>query len=139
MKSVDLESFKNSNGKVEVILKMVFTDSNEDPAASLRSSMADGMLGQLAVDPTSLKFVEVKPSKVIVYRRTKGRILKRRVVISESYAQTTPTFHNEHTQYLNFPDVSSNQHEKVIFANIYGEFSEPRPRFCRRREFCQLF
>lgn len=66
MKSVDLESFKNSNGKVEVILKMVFTDSNKDPAASLRSSMADGMLGQLAVDPTSLKFVEVKPSKVIV-------------------------------------------------------------------------
>jgi hypothetical protein len=47
---------------------------------------------------------------------TKGRVTNRRV-ISESYdigelcsnhAQTTPTFPNDHTQFLNSPDVSLN-------------------------------
>ena len=53
---------------------------------------------------------------------TKRRVIKRRV-ISESYdfgelcmnhAQTTPTFTNDHTQYLNSLDVFLNVHERVI-------------------------
>ena len=60
MKSVQFESFQNVNGKVKVVLMMVFSDSNTDPASRLRSSIADGMLGQIAVDPSSLNFVHVK-------------------------------------------------------------------------------
>ena len=66
MKSVNFESFQNSNGKVKVLLRMVFAESNTDPAAILTSSMANGMLGQLAVDPTSLEFIETKQSKCYV-------------------------------------------------------------------------
>jgi hypothetical protein len=60
MKSVAFESFQDVNGKVKVTLKMVFSASNTDPAAGLRSSMADGMLGQYAVDPASLDFAQVQ-------------------------------------------------------------------------------
>ena len=60
IKSVQLESLQNSNGKVKVVLNMVFSGSNTDPASRLRSSMADGMLGKLAVDPSSLEFVNVE-------------------------------------------------------------------------------
>ena len=41
--------------------------------------------------------------------------LSRRVMISESYVQTTPTFPNDHTQFLNSPDVPLNWHERVMF------------------------
>ena len=60
MKSVQLESLQDSNGKVEVVLKMVFSGSNTDPASRLKSSIADGMLGQIAVDPSSLDFVNIE-------------------------------------------------------------------------------
>ena len=39
---------------------------------------------------------------------TKGRVTNRRVMISESYVRTTPTFPNDHTQFRNSPDVSLN-------------------------------
>jgi hypothetical protein len=39
---------------------------------------------------------------------TKGRVTNQRVMISESYVQATPTFPNDHTQFLNSPDVSLN-------------------------------
>ena len=60
MKSVTLESFQDSNGKVQVVLKMVFSDSNKDPSSILKASIADGKLGQIAVDPNSLQFREAK-------------------------------------------------------------------------------
>ena len=60
MKNVQVESFQDANGKVKVQLKMIFTGSNNDPSAALKSSMADGKLGQIAVDPSSLTFVEKK-------------------------------------------------------------------------------
>ena len=60
MKGVVFESFQNVNGQVKVMLKMVFAASNADPAAALKASIADGMLGPYAVDPSSLEFAEVK-------------------------------------------------------------------------------
>jgi hypothetical protein len=60
MKRVDFESFQDVNGEVKVTHKMIFNASNTDPAAGLRSSMADGMLGQYAVDPASLDFAQVQ-------------------------------------------------------------------------------
>ena len=54
---------------------------------------------------------------------TKRRVMKRRVIL-ESYdfgelcvnhAQTTPTFTNDYTQFLNSLDVFLNWHERVIF------------------------
>jgi hypothetical protein len=60
MKSIQLESFQDENGKVEVVLVMVFSAANTDPSARLKSSIADGMLGQIAVDPSSLDFANVE-------------------------------------------------------------------------------
>ena len=57
---------------------------------------------------------------------TKRRVMKRRGIL-ESYdfgelrvnhAQTTPTFTNDHTQFLNSLDVFLNGHERVTFDAI---------------------
>ena len=58
LKSIDLNKFESSGGKVKVLLKMTFDDSNEDPGAKLKASLSDGKLGNIDVDKNSLSWTE---------------------------------------------------------------------------------
>ena len=54
MKGAKVVGFKKVNGKVKVVTVMTFDDSNEDPGAALRETVADGTLGELSVDPDTV-------------------------------------------------------------------------------------
>ena len=74
--------------------------------------------------------------------------MKRRVILERydfgelcvNHAQTTPTFTNDHTQFLNSLDVFLNGHERVIFDVTHEDvfYNSPFSRFWRSRELCQF-
>lgn len=58
MKGIELEKFEQNGELVKAVLRMTFESTNTNPGEKLQESLADGRLGNLAVDKDSVEWVD---------------------------------------------------------------------------------